>query len=99
MKDSEFDDLLRSAEDKLPLPATFHTDVWKLIEATDAASKTVSPWPANVISILVRPWPAFSGLAAMVALGLWLGALGISGNPPNEMTYVRSISPFAQSHP
>jgi hypothetical protein len=99
MKDSEFDDLLRSAGEKLPLPATFHTDVWKLIEATDVVSKTVSPWPVNVISMLVRPWPAASGLAAMVALGLWMGALGVPGDPPNEMAYVRSISPFAQSHP
>jgi hypothetical protein len=99
MKDSEFDDLLRSAGEKLPLPATFRADVWKLIEATDAAPKTASFWYVNVISILVRPWPAISGLAAMVALGLWMGTLGVSGDPPNEMAYVRSISPLAQSHP
>ena len=100
MKNTDFDDLLRSAREDFPLPPSFHADVWNRIESAEViSSKFGTPWPHNVISIFARPWAAVSGLAAMVALGLWLGALSIPDNSRTETIYARSISPFAQSHP
>lgn len=100
MKNIDFDDLVRSAREDFPLPPSFHADVWSRIESAEAiSSKLGTSWHHNVISMIARPWAAASGLAAMVALGLWLGALSIPDNSRTETTYAHSISPFAQSHP
>lgn len=100
MKNSDFDDLLRAAREEFPLPPSFHADVWNRIESADAISYGVGvAWHQNIISMIARPWAAASGLAAMVALGLWLGALSVPDHSRTETAYVQSISPFAQSHP
>ena len=100
MKNIDFDDLLRSAGENFPLPPSFHADVWNRIESAEGIpSKLETPWHHNIISMIARPWAAASGFAAMVALGLWLGALSIPDSFRTETAYARSISPFAQSHP
>ncbi len=100
MKNNDFDDLLRSAREDFLLPPSFHADVWNRIDFAEVISLHLeTPWHHNVISMIARPWAAASGLAAMVALGLWLGTLNIPDNSRTETAYARSISPFAQSHP
>jgi hypothetical protein len=100
MKNNDFDDLLRSAREGFSLPPSFHTDVWNRIESAEVISSPIeTSWHRNVISIIAKPWVAASGMAAMVALGLWLGALSIPDTSHSETAYARSISPFAQSHP
>lgn len=98
MKNTDFDDLLRSARKDFPLPSSFPSDVWNRIESVEAISSPIeTPWHHNVVSMFARPWAAATGLAAMVALGLWLGALSVPDNSRTGTAYVRSISPFAQS--
>jgi hypothetical protein len=100
MKNNDFDDLLRSAREDFLLPPSFHTEVWSRIESAEVIfSQIGTPWHHNVISMIARPWAAASGLAAMVGLGLWLGALSIPDTSHTETAYALSISPFAQSHP
>lgn len=96
MNDPDFDDLLRSARGNLPLPSSFRQAVWRRIE-TDAVVSG-RQWWSGVLAIITRPWGAVTGLAATVALGLWLGAVTPHGEERNRAAYADSISPFAQSH-
>lgn len=96
MNDSDFDDLLRSARGNFPLPSSFRQGVWRRIE-NDAVALG-RPWWSSILTIVARPWGTVTGLAATVALGLWLGAITQPGEKQDQAAYADSISPFAQSH-
>lgn len=97
MNDSEFDDLLRTARTDVALPSSFRQGVWHRIEV---ASATGSPgrWTRLFGDVFLRPAGALSSIAATVAVGMWLGATGGSNPEEAKVSYVNSVSPFAQAH-
>lgn len=98
MNDSEFDHLLRTTRDEVPLPPRFHHEVWHRIESAeqDRMPRIVSF--ASVLNAINRPWPAAAGIAATVAVGAWLGAVTVPEAKDAKLAYAESISPFAH-HP
>jgi len=98
MKDFEFDDLLRTTRDDVPLSPLFHQEVWQRIENAEAdRSPEIVGFPP-VINAIARPWNAIAGIAAMVTLGLWLGAATVPEVKDAKLAYAQSISPFAHSN-
>jgi hypothetical protein len=97
MNDSDFDNMLRSARGDFPLPASFGSSVWRRIE-NDAVAPVRESGFVRLLSLVVRPWGAVTGLAATVALGLWLGAITTPGEKEAQTAYANSISPFGNAH-
>lgn len=97
MNDSEFDDFLRTARADLPLPNSFKQEVWHRIESVEIESPRVVVWFHAFAAGLARPWGAASGIAATVALGLWLGSVSISDTQSTKVAYEKSISPFSHA--
>jgi hypothetical protein len=97
MNDSDFDDLLRSARGESSLPKSFRQEVWRRVENDAAATGTIPLW-YRIFTSVAKPWGAATGLAATVALGLWLGTITASKEEPSPTAYAYSISPFAQTH-
>ena len=95
MNDTEFDDMLRRARGDVPLPDSFRRDVWNRIAGEE--QRTPMRWFRSLVDDIVRPWSAVCGVAAMVALGLWLGALGGPPSTDTKMVYAESVSPFLQA--
>jgi hypothetical protein len=98
MNDSEFDDLLRTTRGPNLLPSSFRQDVWQRIDnsaAVDSSSGIIRMEP--IAARIARPWAAVAGIAAMVSMGLWLGALTAPGSQDAEIRYAASISPFAHA--
>lgn len=95
MKDTEFDDMLRRARGDIPLPDSFRRDVWNRIAVEEQRSPM--RWFHSLVDGIVRPWRAVCGVTAMVAVGLWLGALSGPRSTDPKMAYAESISPFLQS--
>lgn len=87
MNDSEFDDLLRAAKEDLPLPSSFKLGVWHRIESVGAELATGFAPPHY-------RWRMALGVAATVALGMWLGAASIPETKEPQLAYAESISPF-----
>lgn len=98
MKDAEFDDLLRLARDKVPLPGSFRQGVWHRIESASLDSRPQFRWLNSFIDVFQRPLGAAVGFAATVTLGLWLGSATVSYSKDTKTAYVESVSPFAQAH-
>lgn len=99
MNDRNFDDLLRTARDPVSLPSSFNQEVWHRIEsraAADVAPEMIRFRPA--LTRYASAWGAVVGIAAMVALGLWLGALTAPEAKDAKLVYAESISPFASTH-
>ncbi len=90
MKDSEFDNLLNAARSDVPLPHSFQQGVWHRIECSMAEQQPV-------LSYFASPWAPALGVAATVAVGLWLGAVSIPETKDATTTYAESISPFAHA--
>lgn len=87
MNDSEFDSLLRAAKDEHPLPPSFKPGVWHRIESATATLATdFAPRSFR--------WSMALGVAATVAIGLWLGAVSIPDAKDPQLAYAESISPF-----
>ena len=97
MNDSDFDDFLRTARADLLLPDSFKQKVWHRIESVEIESPRVVVWFNAFAAGLVRPWGAASGIAATVALGLWLGSVSISDTQSTKVAYEKSISPFSHA--
>lgn len=95
MNDLEFDDLLRTARGNVPLPDSFRSDVWTRIASGE--HRPAAAWLVGPIEAFVRPWTAVGGLAATVALGLWLGAVSAPDAVDAKVAYAESISPFIHS--
>lgn len=95
MNDSEFDDLLRTAEGNDPLPASFRQGVWHRIESTAEEAPRGLLRLQPLVDAVVRPWGAAAGVFATVTAGIWLGAASIPEVKDTKVAYVESISPFA----
>jgi hypothetical protein len=98
MKTFDFDNLLRTARDEVPVPASFKQDVWDRIASSKSELSQGVIWFQAFAAGLARPWGAAVGIAATVTLGLWLGSSGISNSKNSEVAYAMSISPFSQAH-
>lgn len=98
MNDNEFDDFLKAARVETPLPASFKSGVWRRIESGEAADSRKAAWLEAIMVAIARPWGAVAGVAATVALGLWLGAVSLPASRDTKVTYAESISPFAQAN-
>ena len=97
MNDSEFDDLLRKTRNPVLLPPSFRQGVWHRIENADAECPPEVVKFQPIVVAFTRPWGAVAGIAAMVTLGLWLGATTAPEARDAKITYAESISPFAHS--
>jgi hypothetical protein len=98
MNDLKFDDLLRNSREPILLPLTFEKGVWHRIESADAGCPPGVVKFQPIVIAVTRPWSAVAGIAAMVALGLWLGAATAPETTNPRTAYAESISPFAQGH-
>lgn len=90
MKDEDLDRILRTAKGDFPLASGFQRDVWSRIEN---ARPTPTSWLA-FWDLLTRPLVTASGMAAMIALGLLLGAATAPEPEDAQISYFESISPF-----
>jgi hypothetical protein len=100
MSGEGFDELLRSAEVKVPLPGTFHADVWRRIAAAQETSFK-GRWERIfelIFGNLANPVTASTVVLGMVSLGLWFGSVGTQPAQDAKLAYVQSVSPFAHSH-
>lgn len=97
MNDSEFDDFLKSARTDEPLPGSFKSGVWHRIESEALEAPPVVIGFQAFAASLARPWGAVAGIAATVALGLWLGIATAPEPRDGKVAYATSITPFA--HP
>jgi hypothetical protein len=99
MNDQEFDDLLRSATDPVPLPPSFQQEVWHRLEnRLNAVVPPRGAWLQPGLARHANPWWAAAGIAAMVAVGAWLGAVTAPQAKDAKLVYAESISPFASTH-
>ncbi len=98
MQDSELDALLRASICPPSVPPKFQSAVWKRLETAAFTAPQFS-----FTHLIARPWAVASSMAAMIALGLWLGALSTpqaaASSASTANRYVRSISPFAHPTP
>ena len=100
MNDSDLDQLLTSSRSPVRLPANFQRDVWLRVEAAEFAG-----WNAGLRRTLERlfgffalPPVAVATALVMVAAGTGLGLQARTADPPGEIAYLQSISPFAHTH-
>jgi hypothetical protein len=100
MNDSELDQLLKASRAPVPPPASFQRDVWLRVEAAECAG-----WNAGAHRLLERllgffalPPVAIATSLATVLIGAWFGLKSVPANPPDEVAYMQSISPFAHTH-
>lgn len=98
MNDREFDSLLRTARDPGSLPSSFNGDVWSRIESRATESDLSQIVEFQTLPKLSGVWGAGIGIAAMVALGLWLGAATVPPEKDSKIAYAESISPFGTTH-
>jgi hypothetical protein len=99
MNDSELDQLLKAAGTPAQPAAGFQRDVWFRIQAAET-----NGWKPRLDGILERflglfalPPVAIATCAVMVLGGAWFGLESGKSNPTGELSYVQSISPFAQT--
>jgi len=100
MNDTELDQLLKAVDTPLVIPASFHRDVWNRIGAEEA-----NGWKFHLNQIVARffgyfalPRVALASCAVMAVAGMWIGSVSERSAPSDEVAYIQSISPFAQSH-
>lgn len=98
MNDFEFDGLLRTTREDVPLSSKFHHEVWQRIESAESRRWQHVAEFQPIITAFIGPWSAVASIAAMVTLGLWLGATMVPDAQHSQLTYAESISPFAQAH-
>jgi hypothetical protein len=100
MNDSELDQMLKASRAPVRPPASFQRDVWLRVETAEFAG-----WNAGASRLLERvlgffalPPVAVATSVATVVAGAWFGLKSAPANPPNEVAYMQSISPFAHTH-
>lgn len=98
MNDSDFDNLLKSAKADVHLRDSFKQEVWQRIENAETDNSPEIARFQPIIATIARPWSAVASIAAMVTLGLWLGATTTPDAKDAKVAYAESISPFAQAH-
>lgn len=92
MKDSEFDQLLRSAGASPPVPGDFQRAVWRRIEARGNEEQFAPRFGGKA----GFRWASLAAMAATIVLGAWLGFQSRPDGDQAKAEYVRSISPFVQ---
>lgn len=97
MNDSNFENFLKSARADIPVPDSFKVDVWKLINQATEKSAQEAAKSQLLIAMITHPWGLVAGLAAMVTLGLWLGATTTPHAKNAKTAYAESISPFVHN--
>jgi hypothetical protein len=90
MKDSELDQLLRTAGASPPVPGDFQGAVWRRIETRETEDP---PAPGFARAGILR-WASLPAMAATIILGAWLGFQSRPDGDQAKAEYVRSISPF-----
>ena len=90
MKDTELDQLLRSAGASPPVPEDFQRAVWRRIEARETEEQLA---PRVGVKTSFR-WASLAAMAATIVLGAWLGFQSRPDGDQAKAEYVRSISPF-----
>jgi hypothetical protein len=98
--DAGFDELLLSAEVKVPLPGAFQAEVWRRIAAAQETSFN-GRWVRIldlVFGAFAKPAAASAMVLGMVSLGLWFGSLDAQPAQDAKLAYVQSVSPFAHPH-
>lgn len=98
MNDSELDELLRSANREVPVPASFRHSVWQRIESAALDEKRPLMWLERMITALARPAGAITAVSVFGLLGLWLGFASVRDQANIKLSYVESVSPFASAH-
>lgn len=96
--DPDFDDVLRSAMPRTPLPHNFQQGVWRRIEAAgdESVSGRLRRYFDAFLVFFAKPVPAAGAVILTVAAGLWLGAR--EADFRGKSAYKVSVSPFAESH-
>ena len=100
MNDFELDQLIRAVDTPTPPPASFQRDVWFRIKAEEANSwrPHLKRIVGSFFAFFTLPPVAVASCAAMVLAGVWFGAVTASTSQSDEVAYVQSISPFANTH-
>jgi hypothetical protein len=100
MNDSELDKLLELAQTGVTPHAGFQREVWMRIEAAEA-----QPWKQRMkmlaerfLGWLALPPIALATCSVTLAAGIWIGLESGRPTPHGKVAYIRSISPFAQTH-
>ena len=100
MKDNELDQLLRASVTTAFVPATFQREVWARIEAEE--SMTFGFHLKRLMNgfwdLFAIPKIAVATCSAMILAGTMLGIKSARTELPGELSYIQSISPFAQSN-
>lgn len=100
MKDNELDQLLRASATPAGVPATFQREVWARIEAEE--SMTFGFHLRRLMNgfgdLFAVPKIAIATCSAMILAGTMLGIKSARAELPGELSYIQSISPFAQSN-
>ena len=100
MNDSELDQLLKASRAPVPPPADFHREVWLRVEAAECAgwNTGASRLLERLLGFFALPSVAVATSVATVVAGAWFGLKSAPANPPDEVAYMQSISPFAHTH-
>ncbi|MCU0752200.1 MAG: hypothetical protein MUF86_00625 [Akkermansiaceae bacterium] len=100
MNDSDLDQLLGSAQTTVTPPAGFRREVWLRIEAAEAKAwkPRLRLLAERFFNWLALPPVALATCSVMLAAGVWAGLESGNPAPQGEMSYIQSISPFAQTH-
>ena len=95
MNDNELDQLLKSCDTPATVPAGFNRDVWARIGAAELPPNRLLD---RLFGWFALPPVAVATCTAMVILGAWLGLQPAHSNPSTELSYIQSVSPFADHH-
>ena len=100
MKDSELDQLLELAQTNLTPQAGFQREVWLRIEAAESVTwrSGLRVLTERFFNWLALPPVAVATCSVMLASGIWMGLEAGDHASKGEITYIQSISPFAQTH-
>ena len=97
MNDTELDQLLKRCNPPVAVPADFTRDVWARIEAAELQGS--GPQSERLLDRMfgwfALPPVAVATCAIMVALGVWFGLRSAPADSSTELSYIKSVSPFA----
>lgn len=97
MNDADFENFLKRARADIPVPDSFKLDVWQRINHAAESSAPEATKFQSFIATITRPWGLIAGIAAMVTLGLLLGATTTPDVKSAKTAYAESISPFVHT--
>jgi hypothetical protein len=100
MKDNELDQLLKAAVAPSRVPASFQREVWIRIAAEESMTYgfNLKRMLNGFLDLFAVPKIAVATCSAMILVGSLLGIVSVRTDLPSELSYVESISPFAQEN-